>query len=268
MQFNFGAILGSSFIFYFQSATLSVSWPFLVILLLAMFANEFWKKNYERLIFQISFLYLSTFAFTIFIVPIVVHRIGVIPFLGSGVISLLFIWLFIKAFKFFAHSVYTESRKKIIFSISTIFILTNIFYFLNIIPPIPLVLKDSGIYHSVLKTSSGEYDLIGEEKSWLDWFSLSQKIRWANGESLYAYSAVFSPADFDTNIIHEWQYKNDAGEWVTSARIPLKLSGGRQEGFRTYSVKSGLSAGQWRVNVTTSRGAVIGRINFKIISTL
>lgn len=266
MQFSFGALLGASFIFYFRSATLAVSWPFLALVLLAMFANEFLKKHYDRLLFQISFLYLSIFIFLIYFVPVLTHQLGPIVFLASGVLSLIVLWGFIKILGRFSKDDFSANSRPVIFSVASIFLIINLLYFTNIIPPIPLALKDAGIYHSVSRTASGGYAVTEEERGWFDFLRFSQRVSWLPGSSLYAYSAVFSPTDLDTNIVHEWQYKNDAGEWVTSARIPLKLAGGRAEGFRTYSVKSSLSPGKWRVNVSTPRGAVIGRINFHIIS--
>ncbi|OHA89847.1 MAG: hypothetical protein A2832_00975 [Candidatus Zambryskibacteria bacterium RIFCSPHIGHO2_01_FULL_44_22b] len=264
MQFNFGALLGASFIFYFRSAALSVSWPFLLLLLAAMFANELLKKHYDRLVFQISFLYLSIFVFSIFLVPVLLHRIGPVVFLASGVLSLLVLWGFIKILK--------EFSRQTLFSVASIFIIINILYFANIIPAIPLALKDGGIYHSVTRTLSGGYAVAEEKKGWRDIIRLHDTIHLVPGDTLYAYSAVFSPTDLDTNIVHEWQYKDEdppagGSEWVTSSRIPLRLFGGRAEGFRTYSVKSNLREGLWRVNVATPRGAIIGRITFRIVES-
>src|SRR5580658_5652081 len=59
LQFFFGGILSTFLVFYFRSATLAVSWPFLLILLAAFFANESFRKQYEQLTFQICLFYLS-----------------------------------------------------------------------------------------------------------------------------------------------------------------------------------------------------------------
>ena len=268
MQFSFGALLGASFIFYFRSATLSVSWPFLALVLVAMFANEFLKKHYDRLLFQISFLYLSIFIFLIYFVPVIIHRLGAVVFLASGVLSLIVLWGFIKILERFSKDDFKTNSRPVVVSVASIFLIINILYFTNIIPPIPLALKDAGIYHSVSRTASGGYAVTEDSGGWLDYLRLSDRVYWVSGTSLYAYSAVFSPTDLDTNIVHEWQYKDEeTGGWIDAGRIPLRLTGGRAEGFRTYSVKSNLNPGKWRVNVVTPRGAVIGRINFKIISS-
>ena len=157
MQFSFGALLGASFIFYFRSATLSVSWPFLALVLVAMFANEFLKKHYDRLLFQILFLYLSIFIFLIYFVPVIIHRLGATVFLASGFLSLIVLWGFIKILGRFSKDDFKTNSRPVVISVASIFLIINILYFTNIIPPIPLALKDAVIYHFVCRTASGGY---------------------------------------------------------------------------------------------------------------
>jgi hypothetical protein len=145
-----------------------------------------------------------------------------------------------------------------------ILITVTVLYFFNLIPPIPLALKDAGIYHSIGRIGS-TYEVQREEKGIIDFFRLREKVHVTQGQKLYAYSAIFSPPKLDINIVHEWQHKNAQGEWVTTSRIQLPLAGGRPEGFRTYSEKSNLQPGDWRVNIGTYRGQLIGRINFEVV---
>lgn len=270
LQFSFGALLGAFFIFYFRSAALATAWPFLAIILAAMIANELFQKRYARLAFQLSFFYLSLFSFAIFLLPLVLHRIGALVFLLSGILSLLGIWLFVKALNRFAKEKFIEEKTHIWRLVSVIFISINILYFTNLIPPIPLSLKDIDVYHSVSRTLAGDYIVVGEKMGFLDYFRLRERVHWNAGEPLYVYSAVFSPGSLNTQIVHEWQYKDisPGGEekWVTSTRIPIFISGGRREGFRTFSTKYNLFEGLWRVNVETPRGQLLGRKAFRIIA--
>ncbi|HQV47575.1 MAG TPA: DUF2914 domain-containing protein, partial [Nitrospira sp.] len=43
-------------------------------------------------------------------------------------------------------------------------------------------------------------------------------------------------------------------------KIPLKIAGGREGGYRAYTFKQGLDVGDWRVDVETEDGRVIGRV--------
>jgi hypothetical protein len=46
--------------------------------------------------------------------------------------------------------------------------------------------------------------------------------------------------------------------------VAFNLSGGREEGYRGYSIKSDPEPGKWRVQVKTLTGQVIGELRFKI----
>ena len=286
LQFFFGGLLSTYLVFYFRSATLSVAWPFLLLLAAAFIANESLKRHYARLVFQISLFFLSLLAFSVYIVPVLFHRIGTDIFLLSGAASLLVLWLFLRGLKFFveprqfhngaepsealrrrAKERFSLSRKALMFSIAGIFLATHILYFLNLIPPIPLSLKDGGIYHSLVRGAPGTYVVKSEETGWLDYFSLHETFHSSPGNTAaYAYSAIFSPASFDTDIVHEWQkYDSTAGKWITASRVALSVLGGREGGYRTYSYINNVAPGKWRVDVKTAGGQVIGRLRFNVI---
>lgn len=267
LQFSFGALLGSTFVFYLRSATLSVSWPFLVLMLAVILANEFFQKKYAKLAFQLSFLYFSIFSFFIFLVPLVVKDIGPEIFVLSGGASLLTLWIYIAILGKFATQKFLESRTHIWVFVTAIFFAVNVLYFTNLIPPIPLSLKDAGIYHALSKDSQGRYLVVGEKQGLFDFLYLRKRIHLQEGETLYAYTSIYSPGSLNTDIAHVWQHKNSDGKWATVTTIPLHLSGGRSSGFRTFSKKEAFTAGDWRVDAKTSRGQIIGRINFKIIPT-
>ena len=265
LQFMFGGLLSTFLVFYFRSTTLAVTWPFILVLGLAFFANESFKQHYARLVFQISILYVSFFSFLIFIVPIFMHRIGADIFVLSGLLSLVLIAIFLFGLKKYAREKFKQSKKILIGVILGIFGIINILYFSHLIPPIPLALKDRGIYHVVTKHANFVYTVSKEIPKWTDYFSVYKEISIVRGAPVYAYSAIFSPATFQTGIVHEWQLRDEvAGKWVTMSRISLSASGGRADGYRTYSKKSAVVPGKWRVNVETKDGQIIGRIGFVV----
>jgi hypothetical protein len=266
MQFTFGGLLSTYLVFYFRSATLFVTWPFLILLVVAFMANERLKHHYNRVVFQISLFYLAIFSFTIFFVPIIVKEVSVDIFVLSGIASLILIQLFFSVLKRMAYERW-ESNKRILYStIFGIFFLVNILYFFNLIPPIPLSLKDGGVYHNVSKVSSGVYTVSHEKEDWSDYFSFYKTLHLVPGSSLYAYSAIFSPGEFKTGIIHEWQIYDSVNKtWQTVSIVPLTAIGGREDGYRTYSRKDDIKSGKWRVNVETKSGQVIGRLLFNVV---
>lgn len=267
LQFFFGGMLSVFLVFYFRSAELLVTWPFLLLLASAFIANEALKEHYARLTIQIGYYFLSIFAFTIFIVPVFIHRIGTNVFLFSGFVSLAVIGLFLWVLGVFANAQFRTKRKSVVALILGIYIVINGLYFLNLIPPLPLALKDAGVYHNIVRGADGNYAVQAENIGWYGYFVPSDKFHVIAGDPVYAYTAIFSPAAFHTDIVHVWQKYDDAkDEWVTMHKNNLLISGGRDGGFRTYSFKESVEPGRWRVNVETANGQIIGRLRFKVIA--
>ena len=267
MQFFYGGIFSTFLVFYFRSGDIAVSWPFILLLVICFWANESLKRHFVRLSFQISLFFLSVFSFAIFLVPVLLHKIGTGVFLLSGGLSLVFIALFLKLIQYTSKKEFQESKTIVYGGIAGIFVLVNVFYFTHIIPPIPLSLKDAGVYHSLYRNAQGNYVVAAETEGFKDFFNLYPDYHTVPGEAVYVYTAVFSPPSLNENIVHQWQHQDaKTGKWSTVDVIPLVVVGGRDGGFRTYSEKTfNVAAGHWRVNVLTAGGQVIGRVRFNIV---
>jgi hypothetical protein len=265
LQFFFGGLLSTFLVFYFRSGTVATSWPFFLILAAAFIANESLKKHYTRLAFQITLFFLSLYLFAIYIVPVLVHSIGPWIFILSGLSSLVALLIFLGVLNYFAKEKFTKGRKALLLSISGIFVAINLLYFFNVIPPIPLSLKDAGVYQSFTVNGPGNYTVGYENQGVFSFLKLSPTIHIVPGTPLYAYSAIFSPTNFNISIVHEWQYYDMASSrWVTRGRVNLAVSGGSDGGYRTFSTEEDLTPGPWRVNVETTGGQIIGRLNFTV----
>ena len=267
-QFFYGGIWSTFLVFYFRSSDITASWPFLLILALSFWANEALKRNFIRLTFQISLFFLAIYSFAIFLVPVLLHKIGTPIFILSGIASLAFIALFLLLIDAVSKGKTKESRSWVLSSIVGITILVNALYFLDFLPPIPLSVKDAGVYYSVQRNSEGNYVLVGEKPTWRNYVELYPDFHGLVGQPIFAYSAVFAPPGLNVTIVHEWQHLDTkTGKWVTLDRVSLKVNGGRDGGFRTFSEKKfNLSTGKWRVNVLTTTGQVMGRIRFNLIT--
>ena len=269
MQFSFGGLFSASFLFYSRSGSILASWPFLLLILTYMLCNEFLRKNYTRLGFQVSALFSALFSYLIFFFPIILGRMDDAIFLLSGIASLLMIGLFVYVLSWFTPSRVKKGGRVIVAAISCIFATVNFLYFMNLIPPIPLALKEISIERSLQRFADGSYILIGEEQGWFRSFFGMTNIHMVPGQPLYAFSAVFAPNSLSLDVVHVWQYKDpNTGEWLTTSRINLPITGGRDGGFRTYSVKEALAPGKWRISVETPRGQVIGRYSFNLIQSV
>jgi hypothetical protein len=269
MQFFFGGIWSTFLVFYFRSGTIATDWPFLLVLAAAFIVNERFKRHYVRLAFQISLLFLSYYGFAIYLFPILLHAISPWVFVLSGIASLAAIFLLMLALRKFSHEPF---RGRTLWftraSIAAVFLAVNILYFTNIIPPLPLSLKDAGVYQVFAVNGPGNYTAQTEDQGFFSFFNWSDTIHVSPGAPLYAYTAVFSPASLDLDIVHEWQYYDEAqGAWATRSRVSLPVVGGGERGYRTFSLISSPATGAWRVNVKTPTGQVIGQIRFTVIAT-
>jgi Protein of unknown function (DUF2914) len=276
MQFFFGGLLSVYLVFYFRSGTISTSWPFLLILALAFLANEFFKRRYARLSFQMALLFLSLYAFSIYLMPMVLHRISTRVFLISGAVSVAAISFILVVLMASSRGLLEGRSGRAVFgSIAGILLIVNGLYFANLIPPLPLSLNEAGVYHSLVTNGPGEYTVTSEPRKTgmltsIDFikrfFSRDQTVHIKPGDSLTVYTAVFSPTELSTKIVHKWQYYDRAtGEWITRVRVPLSVVGGRGSGYRTFSVVHAITPGPWRVDVETPGGQAIGRLNFDVV---
>lgn len=263
MQFSLGNLFSAFLVFFSRSSALSASWPFLLMLVGVMIGNEVFKKHYERIAFQVGVFYFALFSFLTFFLPVIFKNLSAWIFILSGVVSLLVIAGLVHGLlRVFGDRV-KQSRQSIYLGVGGIYLAINILYFTNLIPPIPLAIKEAGIYHSVSR-SGGSYQVLAEKESWIDYLWPGETLHVVSGQPLYLFSAIFSPSELDTNIINEWQYyNNNARSWETVSRVSIPIIGGREGGYRLYSYQV-VYPGLWRVDVETSRGQVIGREKFKV----
>lgn len=270
LQFLLGGMLGTLFLFYLKGAVIGASWPFFIILLAGVIGNEFLKKQYTRVSLQIGFIYFSIFLLLTYFIPYVVGTINPTLFVFSGVVSLAIATLIY----FIVTSRITTTEKKNIRQavrvvVLSIYAIMNVLYFSGAIPPLPLLLHDSGVYHAVTRNPNGTYTVLTEPTtetffSRLGIFKKTPLFTY-DGNPAYAYSAVGSPSSFAISVIHQWQYKNPVSKkWETRAEIATPVSGGRANGYRTYSIVRSLNTGEWRVNVRTTNGQTIGRMRFQV----
>lgn len=266
VQFAFGGLFSGYLSLYSRSASLAVSWIFVIGVALLMIGNERFRRLYVRFTFQIAIFFTAVFSFLIFFLPVVFHRIGPAVFVLAGCASLAVVALFLRGLHSLVPELESRERTRVARAIAAIFVVFNVLYFSNAIPPLPLALKDAGVYHSVVR-HGGEYVLTAEPVPWYRRFLLyNTTYHKSAGEGVYVFSAIFAPSSLRVAVFHQWQHYDEASqEWITEGMIRFPIVGGREEGYRGYSQKSAPVAGRWRVNVLTEYNHVIGRISFTVV---
>ena len=277
LQFCFGGLSSNLLVLYGKSGTLAGSTLFLLILFGMLVGNEFLKTRYEQLRFNIAVYYLLLFTYAIIAVPtFITHSIGTWVFLLSGAISL---GVMVPFFLLLRFVLLRGKKEKVLLTeariiVAAIFIGLNCLYFLHVIPPVPLSLKEIGVYHSLTRldttagSTEGIYSGVYEPAPWyVFWRDTSNIFTVTSQGKASCFSSVFAPSGLSTPIYHTWErYDDSSGKWLVMSRISFPINGGRADGYRGFTV-SIVTPGKWRCDVETSDGSLIGRLSFDVIDS-
>src|SRR3569833_1251051 len=101
----------------------------------------------SRLVIEDLLLFIALYYYSIMLVPLVLGRIGAIPFLISGAIAVLGFFVYMRAIARLGHVRYRTARTQVSIGMAVITVLLYCAFFLRSLPPLPLVLTDAGVYH-------------------------------------------------------------------------------------------------------------------------
>jgi hypothetical protein len=266
IQFFMGGLFSSYVVFYFHSASMSRTLVFVLLLFGLLVANEFLKDSLRNIYLTIGLYFFVSFAFFTFSIPVITKHFGYLTFLASGLVSLALVSAI--CFWLFRARVLSGRRQMwvLIAQSMLILVLLNGLYKLNWIPPVPLSVKQAGIYHSVERTGDS-YALSYAKPRWYRFWQTSDTLfLMREGDRAYCFSSVFAPSELKTDIYHHWSfYDTKNKEWTQTDRISLKITGGRYKGWRTYTRKSHIMPGRWKVDIRTEGGQMLGQISFRVV---
>lgn len=263
-QFALGGLWSGFLVFYSRSAVLLTSWPYLALLTGFLIGNEVLKRYHARLVFTATLLFFAIFSFAIVTVPVYTHTIGKLTFIGSGLAAVGVFVLFLYLLAAVNRAQFVAARPRIALGAAGVYVLMNVFYFTNTLPPLPMALARVGVYHMVRKTGD-VYQAVGEDEPWYTNFGVEPVIHVPAGQPLYAYSAVFAPIKLSTRIEHRWRrYDPKTKHWLTVSTVVFPINGGRDGGYRGYTIKHNPQPGDWRVDIDTIEGHIIGRVSFRV----
>ncbi|MDZ7694158.1 MAG: DUF2914 domain-containing protein [Balneolaceae bacterium] len=97
------------------------------------------------------------------------------------------------------------------------------------------------------------------------WRDYSPTFYWQEGDSVFVYTSIFAPADLKKSVYHRWRwFSPHTRDWEVTDEISYEIIGGREGGYRGYTFKKQMMAGDWNVEVVTEEGLVLGSINFVV----
>lgn len=266
IQFLLGGLFSAYTIFYSRSASMTGTAVFFGLLVALLVANEFLRDRLANLRLLVSLYALVCFGFFTFFLPVVTGMMNTFVFLLGAALSGLVTWRVVALV--YRDNPHGNTRDAVISGLPALALIGVLvgFYFLNWIPPVPLSMKFGGIYHRVAKVADA-YELSFERGPWYQIWKRSDN-PFRGEDPAYCFTAVFAPVDLKTTIHHHWQYRPTGDKrkrsFMTADRIPINISGGREAGYRAYTVKQRLAPGEWRVDVETADGRIIGRVNFRV----
>jgi len=260
-QYSMGNLLSAFLILYSASGSLAASWPFFVLVAVAAVGNETLKLQKYRLPFQTSLFCLNLVLFSALLWPVLFRSISTATFLVSVLVAFFVFALFRRTLWLVARAAFSASKKNINRGAFSVLVVVVLLYFTNIIPPIPLTLSTIDFYYSVAR-SGDSYIARDEMRSFVDRFLsfTPRTLVLSSGAPAYVFTAISAPAKLDTTIVHRWQYFNEnTHSWVTKNSVEFPIVGGRQGGYRAFSLSESPAAGRWRVSVETTSGKILGR---------
>ena len=262
LSFFLGTLLNVYTLFFFKSSSLLVSFSFMLVMIALLFLNEFGPLKRTGIAFRFALLSLCGLSFCATVVPMAFGRVGVVVFLVSmaaGCLPMLALAAWIRRR---APERYLAARQQMLVPFGLMLTVFLGAYLLRVIPPVPLSIPFIGVYHSVERTPDA-YRLSHERPAWAFWRNGDQKFRAQPGDRLYVFFRVFSPASFADEVSMRWFQRGEQG-WALQDTIPIRIVGGRAEGFRGYGYKSKYQPGAWKVQIETTDGREIGRVYFEV----
>ena len=264
LHFFLGTLLNLYAIFFFKSSSLLVSFSFLGVLVLVLLANETPRLKALGLPFKFALLSLCFLAFFALIVPTVIGSVGT----GVFMLSVLLGSVPLAGIGWLAGSRSPElaqrARRQILVPLGVVLIGYLASYAFKVTPPVPISIPFMGVYHFVERTEEG-YRLSHERPMWRFWNNGDQRFYAQPGDRVYVFFRIFSPSRFSDQVVMRWYLKKQVNDrWQLQDQIPIKIVGGREQGFRGFGFKTHYQEGYWRVRVETTDGREIGRIHFTI----
>lgn len=120
------------------------------------------------------------------------------------------------------------------------------------VPPATLWVKESAVTHTIdidARSPKGQHYTLAEQDIYQ--------------QGVYVYTAIRAPLGLHELIYHEWHHNG-----VLLDRIPLEITGGREDGYRSWSRKNNFPAntsGRWDINILTEGNQLIGQHTFVVI---
>lgn len=262
VHFLLGSLLSSYTLFYFKSASFLSSFVFISLLSGLLIANEYSRFQGFGTGLRVAMFSLCLLSYLIYFVPILMGFIGEVPFLVSLLVSSVLCFF---VYRLLRRKIPSEVRlgKQVRMPMLLVHLGFALLYYTRILPPVPLSISYMGIYHGITKQDD-RYELSYTRPAWKFWQHGDQSFAARPGDQIYGFASIFSPSGFKDEIQVRWFLHDAKRGWESQDHIRMQIVGGRERGFRGYTVKKNFQPGKWRFQVETSDGREVGRLYFTV----
>jgi hypothetical protein len=264
MQYSFGGLLSGMLIFYGRSGDWLNSAPYLLLIVAVIIGNELVNKRSDKLVFHLALYFIGLFSYVVLVVPVITGLMGDVIFLISGLIALGIVTLLVQVLRQIVPNFIRQNTKRIILSIGFTYVGLNTLYFANVIPPIPLSLTELEIYQSVTRLENGSYRVVDETQPLARRLPILQEVIHPMDGTIACFARVYAPTRLSTEIFHRWQYRPAGGDWTESLELGYGIAGTNRGGYGGYTTVTAFTEGEWRCNVETERGQLLGRVTVTV----
>lgn len=266
LHFMLGTLLNAYSIFYFQSASGFTALSFVLIIVGLLALNELPRfhqlgpvvlyalysiclTSYFAYLFPVLFGHIRPWMFYLAVaaaaLPLALHLVFLLRWSGS-----------------LAHV--TRHAALPAFAVQALFVLL---YALRVAPPVPLAIKEIGIYHEVRREPGG-FKLVHQLRSWRFWQKGDQEFRERSGDKLYCFVRIFAPRHFRDHVRFVWFHDDPKRGWTQVHRLELAVSASSSVGFATDAYLTQPATGRWRVEIESEDGRTIGLLHFRVSEDL
>lgn len=252
LQFGLGALFSAMVVLYFKSSGQWLTLIFVVLLFVAMVANEFLHK-YENLREIIWGIYAVSVTMVLnFIIPHAADSVSPQWFYLSSLVALgvvVLVW-------------WASAAPKMLLrgpGIAMAFLVVS--YFFGWIPPVPLIKENGLVCTDFVKAT---YTCNIDTPGWKQKLGFAPVVSKDAGESVQCLTAVSAPPGAVAKLEHRW-YQDVDGSWVLRDTMSFEMTGGRKRGWRFWSGKRNPAPGMWKVETALKGGAVLTVQKMKVV---
>jgi Protein of unknown function (DUF2914) len=266
LHFLLGTLLNAYILFYVKSGSGLTAVIFLVLISLLLLINELPRFHQLGPVVVVGLYSFALTSYLAYLLPVLLGHLSPWMFFAASALSFLPMLLLARAM---GRGGGAEERRSavrhVLFPAVGVQAVLVVLFVFHLVPPVPLSVRSLGVYHLVEREGS-EFKLSRLPRPrWSEpWRKDEPAFLGRAGDRVFVFTRIFAPHNFRDQVRVRWARRDAKGRWEQSDAIPLRIVGGREEGFGGYAYKQNWSPGDWKVAIETEDGREIGRTRFEI----